>query len=55
MRVKGHNTCAVYTNALRHNSTPNEVILDLGINTVEGRPSPTQSEDGPLTLEILLS
>ncbi|MBX2852340.1 MAG: DUF3467 domain-containing protein [Phycisphaeraceae bacterium] len=47
MRVQDHNARAVYANAFRHNSTQNEIILDLGINTVTGRPPATDEGSAP--------
>ena len=52
MRVQDHNARAVYANAFRHNSTPNEIILDLGINTVTGRHPAANADDAP-TAEML--
>ena len=52
MRVQDQNSRAVYANAFRHNSTPNEVILDLGINTVTGRHPAENSNEAP-TAEML--
>jgi hypothetical protein len=52
MRVQDQNARAVYANAFRHNSTPNEVILDLGINTVIGR-HPASDVDEVPTAEML--
>lgn len=45
MRVQDHNSRAVYANAFRHNSTPNEIILDLGINTLTGKPQAPNTQD----------
>ena len=52
MRVQDHNARAVYANAFRHNSTPKEIILDLGINTVTGR-HPADNENETPTAEML--
>lgn len=53
MRVQDHNARTVYANAFRHNSTPNEVILDLGINTLANRPTSANPEDATPTAEML--
>ena len=52
MRVQDHNARAVYANAFRHNSTPNEIILDLGINTVTSRHPAANTDEAP-TAEML--